>query len=384
MGRIWEYVKAAFSSEPVSAQFASDQIPVLRAFQALSNPGLDGPISRALAMQVPAVQSGRNLICGVSTLPLIQYDAEMRRIEHPFLGQVERHRPNLLVLADTIEDLLFERVAWWRVTERGANDYPYKGEHVATHRVSVTEEHGQKVIRIDGKRVQARDVIKFESPNCGVLNTGGKPIRRALLVDLALALYANNPRALDYFSERVDQAGTFTEVEDVDEALSGWREARRNNSTGFVPAQLEYHTVDVPAGLYDSLLKMGEAATIDIANLLNLDSEDFNISTTSRTYFNADQKRKDRINDVLAPYMVAITSRLSMGDVTKRGYTVEFDTSRWLDPDPTTRIAYYEGMRRLGAITTEEIRLRERLAPLDKPIEVPAPVQEEEPTDEPD
>lgn len=381
MGRIWEYVKTAFSSEPVSAQF-SGQIPVLRAFQALNSPGLDGPISRELAMQVPAVQSGRNLICGVSSLPLVQYDAEMREIEHPFLGQVERNRPNLLVLTDTIEDLLFERVAWWRVTERTHDGYPYKGEHVATHRVSVTEEHGRKVVRVDGKTVRAQDVIKFESPNHGLLNTGGKPIRRALLVDLALSLYAGNPRALDYFSERVDQMGSFTEVEDVDEALAGWREARRNNSTGFVPAQLEYHTVDVPAGLYDSLLKMGEAATIDLANLLNLDSEDFNISTTSRTYFNADQKRKDRINDVLAPYMAAITSRLSMGDVTKRGYRVEFDASSWLDPDPLTRVAYYEAMQRLGAITPEEIRKREKLPPLAKPIEpTPAPVQDEEPTD---
>jgi hypothetical protein len=376
-------VKAAFSSEPVKAEFSSDQIPVLRAFQALNSPGLDGPVSRELAMQVPAVQSGRNLICGVSTLPLVQYDAEMRAVDHPFLGQIERNRPNLLVLADTIEDLLMERVAWWRVTERSADGYPYKGEHVATHRVTVSEERGRKVVRVDGKTVRAQDLIKFESPNCGLLNTGGKPIRRALLVDLALSVYAGNPRALDYFTEREGHEGALGSVEEVDEMLAGWREGSRTNSTRFVPRQLEYNTVDIPAGLYDSLLKMGQAATIDIANLLNLDSEDFNISTTSRTYFNADQKRKDRINDVLAPYMAAITSRLSMGDVTKRGYIVRFDDAAWLDPDPLTRVQYYTAMKALGAITPEEIRRREKLAPLDQPIEA-APAQEEVPTDGPD
>lgn len=340
---------------------------MLRAWQALQSPYLAGPINRDLAMEAPAVVSGTNLITNIATLPLVQYNALMQRVDHPFLDQIERHRPNVNVLAELVEDLLMEKYAYIRVTERSYDGYPYKGERIEPWRVSITEEHGRKVLRIDGGVVSPQDVIRFESPNRGLLCTGGKPIRRLLLIDMALSMYAENPRPLDYFTE-ADNEPVFDSVEAVDEALEGWRDARRTNTTGYVPKTLLYNQVDVPAGLYDSLLKMAEAATLDLANILNLDSEDFNISTTSRSYFNADQKRRDRINDVMSPYMTAVTARLSMGDVTKRGYTVEFDDTKWLDPDPITRIAYYEGMKRLGAITSEEIRVREKLAPLEAPV----------------
>ena len=86
---------------------------------------------------------------------------------------------------------------------------------------------------------------------------------------------------------------------------------------------------------------------IAIANGLGVDPEDIGVSTTSRTYQNEDARRRDKINRMYAPYISALTDRLSMGDVTRRGQLVKFDLNGYLKPDPAGRIAYYQGMKDL-------------------------------------
>src|SRR5690606_1935420 len=129
------------------------------------------------------------------------------------------------------------------------------------------------------------------------------------------------------------------------------------------PAALEYHTVDAPSPAELQLVELQRQAALDLANALGLDPEDIGISTTSRTYQNAIDRRRDRINDVLAPFMRASTDRLSMGDVTRRGYRVTFDLDDYLKANPTERWGMYEKAIQLGVMDVAEVRAREDLPP---------------------
>jgi HK97 family phage prohead protease len=105
---------------------------------------------------------------------------------------------------------------------------------------------------------------------------------------------------------------------------------------------------------------------------MGVEPEDLGVSTTSRTYANAVDRRIDRINDLLSAFMLAISQRLSMGDVTRRGNRVEHDLNAYMRSNPTERWNTYSVAHAIGALTVDEIRARETLPPLSTQDETPA------------
>lgn len=318
-----------------------------------------GRVSRELAISVPAVQRGRNLICSLSTLPLIVQGPANAVVDNPLIRQIDPDRANLNTLADTIEDLLFEKYAYWRITARDFAGFPVAAQYVPFHLVNVRED---KTIWIDGKKVAWSDVIQFESPNPALLVHGARAIRRAVLLERASEMYAGEPRMDGFFtpSEGADPA----EDDEIDAMLNKFAEHRKNRRSGYVPAALKWNDVQQPTPADLQLVQIQDKVTKDLANAMGLDPEDLAVSTTSRTYQNAVDRRRDRINDTLSPYMQAITARLSMQDVTRRGYVVAWDLDDYLRADPKTRWEVYEIGLRMGAITIDEIRQEERMPEL--------------------
>ncbi|MBM0274129.1 phage portal protein [Micromonospora tarensis] len=383
---LWAQVRELFrlpSLPPGYAQFDADDEtpprPVDRVIGEMMGGGIAPKVSRQSALSVPAVLRGRNLICSISTLPLVQYARNWQVEPLPLLEQIDPDVPNVVTLAQTIEDLLFEGISWWRITE--TTDGTDKGFPTAARHLDVTsvslnppsnrqppaplpsgEEPRGAVVYVAGEEVSASKIIRFDSPNPGLLKTAGRAIRRAILLDQAAALYADDPRPLDYFTPTLDaDPVTDDEVEDM---IRKWITARKARATGYVPAALKYNTVDQPTPADLQLVELQKRAALDIANALGLDPEDLGISTTSRTYQNDTDRRQDRINDVLSPFMSAITDRLSMRDVTRPGHLVRFDLDDYMRADPLTRWQVYEKAKTMDVITTEEIRDAERKPPL--------------------
>jgi phage head maturation protease len=372
-GRAVDWVRGV----PSSGQFTSDLPParpiaVLLAEMAQAS----GRVSRAQALTVPAVLRGRNLICGeIAGLQLEQLTVGYRRVASRLLEQIDPEVANVVTLAQTIEDLLFEGRSWWRILARDVLGFPTACEHLDFSSVSLkppagrlpaplpggVDPHGA-VIYVGGDTVPARDVLRFDSPNPGFLISAGPAVRRCILLDKAAENYANDPRAQEYFTPRdgVDPADDAV----VEGMLNKWVDARRRRAAAYVPAALEYNSVDVmnPAEL--QLVQLQQRASLEIANSLGIDPEDLGISTTSRTYQNAIDRRRDRINSTLQPYMLAVANRLSMPDVTPVGDKVRFDLDEYLRADPMTRVAYYTGMHALEALTGDEIRAEEYLPEL--------------------
>jgi HK97 family phage prohead protease len=354
-----------------------------------------GTVSREEALGVPAVLRGRNLICSISTLPLEAIDADNRLIDHPLLRQVDPNVPNVVTLAMTAEDLLFEGVSWWRVTAFGWDGYPVEAVRYAPDQVSMTPpknyRHGYlpsglptepaadlagqrgKGVWMGGEFVLYDQVIRFDSPNPALLTSGQRPISRAIALDEAAKLFADNPRMRGYFSPKDPTADPDGNDDRIIAALDAWEEARRERVDGYIPAALEYNTVQdaTPADL--QLVQLQEKATKDIANALGIDPEELGVSTTSRTYANQVDRRKDRINDTLSPYMAAITQRLSMPDVTKHRVRVRFSLDDYLRADPKTRAEVQQMYAEMGVTDAAEIRHAEGLPP--RAIQQPARLQ---------
>lgn len=362
-----------------SVSFSADiPTPIDRAVQFDSGRLSERPVTREFAMTVPAVLRARNLMCSISTLPLSMLDDENRQIRSRLLRQIDPNVPNVTTLAQTVEDLVFTGSAFWWVLERGYEGRPLSARHIDARRVNVVAPTGAPArvpsylpvegqVTVDGVRVDSRQLVRFDSPNPGVLDTMSRVVRHAVLLQKAGADYAGNPTPTDYFQLKSDAPEL--DDEEVQQLLDEWKQARAERSTAYIPDALEYNTVDMPSPAQIQLLEQQKQLSIDIANAFGLDSEDLQVSTTSRTYNNAQDQRRARINDVLSPYMSAITDRLSMDDVSRRHHIVRFNLDEYMRADPTTRWNMYEKAIEIGAASVAEIREMERWTPV--PVEDP-------------
>lgn len=341
-------------------RFEGTPRPIDEMFAQIYATGSAARVSRVEALQVPAIQRARNEIAAISTLPLVLM-AGPNRIRSTFLDQLDRDVANVVTMAQTLEDLLFESIAWWRVTERDWRGFPVKVRHVDVDTVSLDppagvvlaplpsgEDPRDAAVWISGERVSARDVIRFDSPNPALLSAGARAIRKALLLDKTAVMYADSPRPLDVFTAAKDPTVDAPEDDDVTQFLGEWRVTRKRGGTGYVPPEFERVDVNAPSPGELQLVQLQQQASLEIANGTGIDPEDLGVSTTSRTYFNSVDRRQSKINSTYMPFILAITQRLSMPDVTPRGQRVVADLTEYLKPDPQSRIAYYQGLIALG------------------------------------
>ena len=358
-------------TDPVT--FSAEPRPVDRVIMEFAARGGTGiTIGRSDALSVPAMLRARNMICSLATLPLIQYAPSRRITPHPLLAQFDRDVPNVVHLAQTLEDLMFDAIAWWEILEQDSAGYPTWVRRRDPGTCSLQPPAGytpaplpsgwdprEAVVYVDGRPVPGSRMIRFDSPNPGLSQYQGRALRRAVLLDLAAAMYAEDPKPLGFFTpeEGADPASD----ESISAMINGWLEARRKRGTGYIPAALKYNEPlgTKPADL--QLVELQRQVTLEIANATGLDPEDLGVNTTSRVYQNDVDRRRNKINDTYAPYMSAITDRLTMGDVTRRGYLVRFDVDEFLRADPKTRFEVYAMGKDLGVWGVEHIQAEEML-----------------------
>ena len=338
-------------------------------------------ISRNEALQVPAVLRARNVLCIPATLPIRVHGPDRRVPEGTryLVPDPDPEIPASVMLAQTIEDLVFEGLSWWRVTRFGWHDYPVEARHVPVESVHVAQTGsllpsqmrisadtpfpavGQ--VFIDGVPVSDREVIRFDSPNPPLLRHAARAIRTCLRLDRTAATYSDEPLPLGFFTpkEGVDQ-----DEDEIQEALDRWEAARRLRAWGYVGSALDVHPMQWnPEQL--QLADQRQHAVLEIARATGLDAEDLQVSTTSRTYQNSEQRRQDLLDFTLTPYVSAIQERLSMRDILPRGYVARFDFGGFLRSDTRTRMDTYKVGLEVGAYTEDEVRELE-----DRPALTPA------------
>lgn len=338
-------------------------------------------VSRREALQVPAVLRSRNLIAStLARLPIHVRNKE-RRISPPtnFLEQIDPDVPNVVTFSSTFEDLLFEGLSWWRITDFGWHDYPTYAQHVDASRVSVSpglSANGPGRVYIDGYPVPDDQLIRFDSPNPALLVHAARAIRTCLELDRAASRYSNYPFPLGYFTPR-DGLRVKEDPVSVEEMLTRWEEARRRHVWGYIGSAWEGKQFQFNAEQIQ-LSEQRQHAVLEIARAAGIDPEDLGVSTTSRTYQNSEQRRQDLLDFTLAAYMVAVEERLSMRDVLPRGYEAKFNLDGFLRADTLGRFQAHKIALDSGFETVEEVRDLEDLpsnTELNKPKPPPVPPQ---------
>jgi HK97 family phage prohead protease len=351
--------------------------------------GWTSRVSRDEAMSVPAVVRGRNLICAVASLPLQVLDEDNHVKRSRLLKQIDQNVPNVVTLAQTLDDLIFEAVAWWEITAYDWTGFPAHARHLDVDTVSLHPPTGtlvqtlpsglypNGVVWVMGKATDARNIIRFDSPNDPLLVDGARAIRRAIKLAQAGEMYADDPEARAYWRPAGEADPGDGNV--IREWLKEFMRARRGGAEGYIPAALVREVPSAPSAVDAQLAELQARSDMEIANLLGIDPEDLGINTTSRTYNNATDRRVDRLNTVLAPFMRAITDRLSLNDFTRRGQSIAFDLDDYLKADPATRWANYATALDKNVMSPEEIRAKEGLPP-GAPKQKPAPAAAPAPT----
>lgn len=313
-------------------------------------------VTREQAMSVPAVRRGRQIICGtLGTAPLIMIRTRAgnppERVARTLLTQPDPKCPLSRTLTLTLDGLLFHGLAWWRVLEFGADRFPLRAEWIHHERVMVDTTSG--VVRVDGRVVKDRELIRFDAPDEGILKHGARAIKTALMLEEAVRRYARMDIPLGYLK---DTEGALEEAESK-QVLDAWEAARRQRTTGYIPKGFNYEA----PGFNAQQLQLGEARdhqAADIARLMNLPPSAVNApSGDSLTYATTESNRRELVDLTFAPYVAAIEQRLSMGDVTPAGSVVRMDLGAFQRGDTAAVIAAGAQAVTSGLMTKDEVRV---------------------------
>ena len=346
------------------------------------SPPLPPRVSRREAMSVPAVKRSRDLIAGtLGTLPVELIGPDNAPTDWSLFAQPEPDVPRSVTLVMTFEDLFFEQVAWWKIEQVGWHGKPVSVRRLDPRTVTVGSD--SKVYEtVAGNQGTAQQwvpdeqLIRFDGPNDPFLVAGARAIRAAISLDAAALRNADGTPPMDYFAPK-DNAVDPT-PEEITQLLTDWAAAKRTRATSYVPGALDYQIT----GWSPEQLQLNAArqhAVLEIARLSGVDPEDLGVSTTSRTYFNAFDPKQHRIQDTLRAYIAAFEDRLSMNDVSPRGYRARLNLSDFLRSDDLTRMNVHEVALRIGAETQDEMRAAESkpaLTPDEQRPALPAATQE--------
>lgn len=297
--------------------------------------GVDLPLSRSAAMQVPAVVRAQGLLTSsVARFPLRALDE---------LGLVKDqpswlYRTNGAVspydrLCFTVDDLIFFGNAVW-LTTRGADGRILEAEYCPRDLWSAKD--GQ--IYLSGRKEPLEDTecIVFDPIFPGLLNVGAKNLRGAQDVERAWHRQARNPIPLILLQVTDDSNLT---QDEVDEYVKQWSSARNNENgaVGFLPQGIDMKVF----GQSDpELMTTGRNATkADVSSYLGIPATmiDGSLTQASLTYTTTEGNRNLFYEFALPQWTGPIEARLSQDDVVPRGTRVRFDKYEQytLDPAPT-------------------------------------------------
>lgn len=327
-------------------------------------------ILRNEAMQVPAMMRARNLICGViAAIPLELIDKKTGSkidVVPPWVDQPDYRQPRSTTIAWTVDSLLFHPVAFWEVVTEYADGRPSDMAWVSNDRVSAVLRNYDTVVDyylVDGNKRPfsgAGSIITFQSINGdGILATAAGTLRAALDTQNAAAVAAQSPMATGY----IQNHGSDIPEATVDSLLARWKAKRKANATAFLTSTLEYKTIGFSPKDMAYVESIQFFAT-QIARACNLSAYwlDADI-TTSNTYQNRIDVRKDLVDLTLKSFISSIEDRLSMDDICPRGQMVRFAVDEtFLRNDPITRLAVIEKMLQLQLIDLPEAKEMEGLA----------------------
>ena len=294
-------------------------------------------ITRDRAMTLPVVSKGRRAIAGtIGRMRLRTYKGtRLAPIQPSLLQQPERGRTLANSLTWLADALIFYPRTWWIVEERDSYGWPRWVKHLPQG--DAREDKDGRLTHAWGKPVEARDVIQFDAIDAGFLHDARTTIQRAIAINLAAAHAEDNP---------VPSVDLHNEGDDIDDdkikvLVERWVTARKTHGVGFSSKGLKVNTLGIhPEQLLIDGRKVQDA---NLARHIGAPAwaVDIAVEGGSLNYTNRASRNWELIDLACSPYMTAIVSRLSLGDVTPNGWDVRFDADELTRDDIKTRFETY-------------------------------------------
>lgn len=271
------------------------------------------------------------------------------------LDQPERGIPRATTLRKTIEELFFRPAAYWIVTERDARGWPAWVERANWGQL--THDTTGRLTHWKGQPVNPADVLRFDSPlGAGFLSNAAETIRRGLVLNHVASLAEDNPVPTLILR---DISGNQLDPTEVKQLREQWIAARKTKGPAFIPKTMEAQALGV---MPEQLLIEGRRA-IQLETVRHAGVSawlaDVTVEGSTLKYENRELRNWELLDLNLMPYITALTGRLSMADVTPRGWEVTMDADSLTRPDQKTRFETYKVGKDAGFITAEWIAIQE-------------------------
>ena len=293
------------------------------------------PLSRELALSIPAVSKARNLIVSaVAKYPLKALRAETNgtdtdvTTEHTWLYRSNGPVSPYERMAWTVDDLIFHGVSLW-LLERGTPAGEDRrrpildAEWCPTASWTIGEHNGQPAVLVDGVAIADDRYMLINSPFEGLLTVGRRTLRGALSVEESWVGRAKNPIPM------IDLHRTDDEMNDdeVKSMVDAWAAARTspNGAIGSTPSTVE---PQVYGELKPELFVEGRnAIRTDVGSFLNtrVAMLDGTIGIDSLTYSTKDGEANAFYEFDLPFWTDPIVHRLSLDDIVPRGTRIRFE-----------------------------------------------------------
>lgn len=289
------------------------------------------PPTRETALTVASVMRGRTLICGtIARMPLLAYGPDGKT---PVADQPEwlTHTGGMLgpfhrMLA-TVDDLVFYGFSLWKVVRSKIDGRVIAADRVPYEVWSFNSE-GTHVV-IDNKNVNLNDYILIPGIHSGILTHGAGVIRQYSGLLRSAGRAADNPNA---YLELHDEGDTPLLQTEVDELVARWSEARQGKYGGVAYTNKSIKVIEHGAANEHLLVQGRNAAAVDVARLMGIPAAliDAQAQAGSLTYETTQSRNAEFLDYCLAPYLAAISSRLSQDDISPKGTTVGFEIEKVL------------------------------------------------------
>lgn len=322
----------------------------------------DTTATRAEAMSVPTINRACSIIQTIGSLPMhVRNEGTGERVtpQPRVINQPDPRIAGSVFWSWIVSDLFFHPTAYAYATERYSDTGRIRAmERIAPERVTIqTNAQSTEITNymIDGKYIDANNLVVFAGCAEGLLSRAGRTIKAAAALESAALDFALNPVPQMLLTSN----GTSLPADRVAKLKQALLN-RVKKSALFLNADLKLETL----GYDPKSLQMNEArnyVALELARATGIPAYFVDAQQSTFTYSNALDKRRDLIDFAFRNYLSVIEQRMSFADFVPAGQTVRFDLDDFLRGSLAERIAAYKTLFDIGALSIDEIREEEDL-----------------------
>lgn len=355
----------AFAVPAPTTAGAATSDPVARVLSILTAAQL-ARVTPTVAMYVPAVRSGHAKVTKTpTTWPLRAWSGDVLTATQPaWMRNPDPRRTYFDLIASTLDQAVWHDVAYWRVTQRGADGYPLAFELLDRDavvddaqgvRLASGELNPGPVVLADGRILESILPMRWHGLG-GLARAGSVVVELALALLSAALTYANDPQPQQTL---VNESPTMLTDDEIDTLLDGWTEARQTRGTAFL------QNVKLESNGWSAkelqLVEAREHAALEVARAMALPAWAVEASNgASLTYSTQVENRRDLV-EALRLWTAPLEQTLSLYAL-PRGVDALFDVKAYLRDDAETRMRTWQTGIAAGVLTVDEARAAEPLA----------------------